>query len=282
MIVKYQEVMEFINASDSYTLQLIHKAIEDSFQSETRRRFESTTYCNQRYSGNGYQYLLLDNYPITGIERVSFGHEAAIKIRNTSTDAMNSYAEVVYTDYAPVSLKLVVQGGANNSSTTAAFATYTTMATLIAQVTGSNGWEATIYDTDFNALKSTNLLERRYQFAGSWNGVARTSDVHLYMAGEPVENESFWAEDKESGILHCGSGFPHGSGNVVITFAAGYTEALMPTEIKVAILGWIQQVYRHRQEDTFGLTRLSLGDLSVTYEDMPVFTQGIIEKYKRG
>ena len=37
------------------------------------------------------------------------------------------------------------------------------METLVAAITGNNGWEAAIYDSDFNSYSSTNLLEKQYQ-----------------------------------------------------------------------------------------------------------------------
>lgn len=279
MIVPYQEVMEHVRATDSFTLQNIHKSIEESVRTEIGRKFASTTYYNRRYNGTGNTRLLLDYYPVSAIERISLSTANAIKIKNTSTDAGNAYAEVIYTDYAPISLKLVVPGGDDESSSTYTFSDYATLETLIAAATGSNGWELAIYDSDFNSYKSTNLLERKYQFAGSWNGVERSAYTYLLMAGQPIDDTSFFVEDEEAGIIYYAGGFPEGIGNVIITYTTGYAAADMPSDIKLAILVWIQAMYTQHKEDSFGLKQYGVADLSATFEEIPAYTRRVLQKY---
>jgi len=90
-----------------------------------RRTFESTTYTLERYDGNGLRYLTLKNRPVTALYRLSIGTRDVIKVRNT---AAYTHASVSVTSTGVV----VEKDGTASAELT--FATYTTMALMVAAI----------------------------------------------------------------------------------------------------------------------------------------------------
>jgi len=264
MIIPYGEVMEFLDASDTFSLRLMHRSVESWIKNRSDYDFESTTYTNEAYNGTGQVTLKLKHKPISSVARLAIERDSVINIRNTSTDATTANVRVAYLSNAASTVELLVSGGANADSTSLALSTYTTMTTLVDAINAvSKGWIASIYNSDYNSILSANLLEQTLTCT-SFAGVT-TENEQLEMAGAPIET---FLVDDEKGELYTSGGFPEGRQNVIVTYTTGYSSANMPDDLKVGILLMCQYYWEKRQQASVGISRFSLGHLSVTYANM--------------
>lgn len=260
MILPKQEMLELVGESDSFDLDFAHRGVEKEIKNYCNWEIESATYTNRLIDGSGTDWLKLGMKNITALTRIAVNLEPAIKIKH-STASSNAYAHVAYTDNAPMSLGLEVVDGADVSSATPLlFATYTTMATLIAQITG-NGWSAEVYDSDYNTMLSTNLLEIDNLYCGTWDGEDPGWE-YLYMPGRPIRG---FTEQREQAALYRSGGWPKGIKNIPVTFTAGWTTANMPADLKQAVASMISYFYTKHQQGTTGIKSFSLGHLRIDY-----------------
>lgn len=239
-----------------------------------QKEFESATYTNELYDGDGSTRLLVDNYPITSIARLAVDRDDAIKIKNTSTDATTAHVSV---DSSGVNL--VVSGGANEDSTTVDFTTYATMTAVVAQIIAVGyGWTAALVDSDFGDLKSTELLECFARYCGARANT--TADwEYLEMPGVPISNFRVY---KNRGEIYYPLGFPEGEKNIPITYVAGYSSANMPEDLKLSCKILVKNIYQKREEETFGLGGFSLGYIKAQFEkDLPKEVIEILSRYKK-
>lgn len=249
-------------------LEYLRLAIESAVQRYCQKDFESTTYTNELYDGTGSEYLQLYKSPIISISRVSIDREEAIKIKNVATDATS--ATILVDDSG---ITLTVSGGSMTGTNTLAFATYTTLLSLVNQIntlSATRGWQAEVYDSDQNSYKTTNLMS---QFLGcndrEW--------VYIQMAGESLDNIYMYKND---GIIKYEGGFPKGVQNIAVTYTAGYS--LVPYDVKVAIINWIGAEWTKRQNDGLGLKRFDLGQLTMEFvqTEIPDFIKGLLTPHR--
>ncbi len=259
MIVPKQEMLELTGESNSFELDFAHRGVEKEVKNYCGWEIESGTYTNRLVDGTGTSWLGLGLKNITALSRIAIDTVEVIKIKH-STLSSNAYAKVNYTDNAPISLGLEVDDGADVSSATNFFATYTTMTTLIAQITG-NGWSAEIYDSDYGAFGSTNLLRIDNLACGTWDG-ADPGWQYLYMPGEPIRGFEI---SREEGSLYLNTGWPSGVRNIPVTLTAGWTTATMPADLKRAVAMLVKYFYNKHQQDATGIKSFDLGHLKIEY-----------------
>ena len=228
-----------------------------------RRTLDSTTYSLKRYDGNGRRTIWLDDYPVTAFIKLAIGTRTAIRIKNTSE---SSTASVSVTS---TGLSLEKDGSVDS---TVLFATYTTMAAVVAAVNAlGSGWSAETISS-FSAFKSTELLE-------AWGqGVIDSMTVDLDMT-EEAENE--FELEPTTGRLTARRRFNRGVRNVIATYTAGYSSSTMPDDIRYAVLTLIQALYRKRQDEASGLKQMRAGELSAVYAQLPSEAKMIFDAYKR-
>jgi hypothetical protein len=259
MIVPKQEMLSLTGESDSFDLDFTHRGVEKEVKNYCAWEIESGTYTNRLVDGTGTSWLDLGLKNVTALSRIAIDTLPAIKIKH-STASSNAYAKVNYTDNAPISLGLEVDDGADESSATNLFATYPTMTTLIAQITG-NGWSAEIYDSDYGAFGSTNLLQIDNLACGTWDG-ADPGWQYLYMPGEPIRDFEI---SRDEGSLYLNRGWPSGVKNIPVTVTAGWTTANMPADLKRVVAVLVKYFYRKHQLDSTGIKMFDLGDLRIEY-----------------
>ncbi len=258
--------------SENDELSAIHDGIERFVKSYCDRDFESTSYI-EAYDGDDTQYLFLKQYPVTAVTRVG-AKAAAIKIKNTSLDASNAYVTVDSTG-----ITLVVDGGANDDTTALTYANYATLSTLVAAINAvGKGWEAAVYDSDYNDYLSSNLVHVQNFFCGSWDNVEAVYS-YLDMIGKPYQGYEVYEDE---GYIYYVNGFAKGNRNIIVKYTAGYSSTTMPADLKLAILEAVKFVYQQRDEDTEGVRSLRLGDYNVQYEEMlPARVMTILDAYRR-
>lgn len=248
-IVSSSEVTAWTGAS-SYdaNLTILHLGIEDMIKMQCGKEFESTTYF-ELYDGKGGYYRLEPKHqPITAVTRVSNAYDTVIKIKNSNTDATTASVKVDSTN-----VTLVVNGGAGNSSSTLAIATYSTLTLLVNAInalSSAYGWTAELYDSDYSAKKTALLPAQQIDVTSFTN----TGDYEYLYMGEPID---FKIVDNQ----YIEAYFPDGSQNIAISYTAGSSSA----SIKLAILTIIKMIYDKKTAGADGIKRFTVGDITTEY-----------------
>jgi len=255
-------------------IAILHPAVEKQLQEKLRRNLGTQPYTHERYDGSGGRTLLLDNWPITSISRVSIGTRTAFTLGNSSTDASNALVEVSSTG-----ITLTLSGGANAHAAQAfTFAAYATMATLIAAInTYAHGWTATVSDTAYNSYPSSDLLP----VLGGYGLGASALDME--MPEEPAEGFTYTSDGR---LVLPYSIWPAGNQNIIVTYTAGYITgegANLPDDLKMLILGTVKEMYDRHKSSSENLKSYSIGNVSKTFGDITErdWVRDIIARYRR-
>ena len=252
----FLDIAETDNSEDEL-LGFIQDGVEGYAKAILKREPESTSY-SEIYDGSGTTDLILNQYPVTALAKVSISFDDVIKIKNTSTDSDNAYV-TVNSD----SLTLTISGGANNGSDDLTFSSYATMSAMVTAINAlAKGWDAVIVNSDYNDLKTTSLLEVYNLPCGAYAG--ETASYEYLYWGEPLAVEV----DADRGILYRSGGFPAGRRNVLVNYTAGYSASDMPADYKLPIMVAVKAIYDRREEDGFAVASYSLGRMGVKYADV--------------
>lgn len=265
-IVLSADIIAYLGVSTySADIQAIHEGIEAWLKKKTGQPWESTTYTNKLYDGNGSCRLILDEAPIISVKYVGLSFEPAIKLRNTLTDATLQNAVVDDTN-----LTLTVEGGTGAATSTLAKATYTTLTTMIAQINtlSANGWTAEIYNSSLGSLKTAYLPDQQIDVTnelgvvGAWN--------YLNIVYNLARNITL---DKRLGIIYCDEGFPPGYQNIAITYTVGYT--IIPPDIRYFILDSVKAGYNTKTTNAENVSRWTVGDVEMWYSTGEMQAAGV-------
>lgn len=265
-LVEMKDVLNFLGLSAETTadknIDVIRLGVEEWIQTvHCRRTLVSASY-KERYDGTGDQFLLLDNYPITAINRLSVDTDDAIKIRNTDVSSQASVS------VSATAVTLYKDGTSNSLS----LATYSTLTTLVAAINAVAGWEASLMMATYGSYPSTILVDKFGMYCGNntWN----------YLEMPDVGEEDFEVYSTE-GKLYLSSGFPEGSRNIYVDYTAGLTT--IPDDLKLATLILIKNIYQRRSEESFGNISYSVSGISLSFEQdgIPIQVKQILHKYKR-
>jgi hypothetical protein len=265
--------IEPVDNSQDYIIEPIHNGVDGWVKGYLRWDPEATTHVNKLYDGNGYTSLFLDEMYISAVKQVSTARTAAIKIKNTSTDATNAYITVGST-----AVVLTVLGGDDVDSDEVDFATYTTLSAVVTQInTIGGGWTSEIYDTDFNGILSTELLEVFNMYCGS-RAVTTASWEYLDIPDEPVSFRLY----QNRGEIYCPGGFPEGHRNIAISYTSGYSTTTMPDDLKLAEEIAVKHWYDRWDQESFNFTEYSTGHTRIHYADvLPEESRLLLSKHKK-
>lgn len=233
-----------------------------------RDAFDSNSYTHEIHRGNGGN-IYLRNWPITVLDQVSTSKAAAISIRNTATDATRATVAV---DVADQEMRLAVIGGASASTDTIDLSdsSYDTITEVVAQInTFSDGWTASVSDSNLGSLLSTELLEVKGLRVGS-RGNVTASDHSLYIPS-PLDEVDI---DEDSGTI-----YGNFSGVVYTSYTGGF--ATMNNQLKLAVLRWIKIINDRIEESGDGLDTLRDGELSVKYTaEIPPIVMQTLDSFR--
>jgi len=253
-LVSNDELYAFLGETPTTDLNAsIRDSVEEWVKSYCGRTFESTAY-KERYDGSGSNKLILKQYPVVSIERLALSSVDVVRIRCSGA---TTHAVVSVTSTGVVLRK----DGASNA--TVLFATYTTLAAVIAAINLISGWEAVIEGSTYDSYKSTELLEKMGLFCkgSSW--------AYLSI---PYEAEADFDVDAARGIITLyglrdaafgGPGFPTGVRNIIVDYTAGY--ANVPKDLILAIKMMCKSIIDKNDRDGFGLTSYSVGNVSMSF-----------------
>ena len=240
-------------------ISTIRSEVDAWVKNYCRRDFESTAF-NEIYTGNGSNILWTDHFPITVISRLAIGTQDVISINNS---ADYNYA-TVSSDGTNLTLSL------NGSDTTLAYATYTTIGTLIDQInaTGS-GWSASVLNSDFNSFASTEIVNIL--------GQSCLDSQYAYLSIRN-ENESEFKVNTNTGKITNSGTFPDGV-DIYLSYTAGYST--IPEDLKMAVLTIIKYLYSKWSENSFGLAGYKIDDISkYDFQILPSEAVMILGSYK--
>lgn len=258
MIVPYEEVLSFTEESESERLERTHKGIDEQVKNWIGWNPEQVAHVNKLYDGSGTTDLFLDEKHVTAFTRAGL-REEAIRIKNISTDATNAYVTV---DQANDQISCVQQGGTNAGTNTVDLTSDTTLTTVVAAINAfGGGWSSEIVSSNFNSYLSANLLDVDGQFVGAWNG-AEPGFYDFDMAGVPFQGVELY---EEQGRLYYASGFRKGRKRICVSYTSGYTDALMPDDLKLGVLILVQSISSRSSVGSLNISEYSLGHLRVKY-----------------
>jgi len=261
-----QTITSNIAAGDpTEIVETIRDSVEDWVQSSIcMRNFESQSY-SEKYDGRGFGRLNLKQYPITAVSRLSIHTRGALRIYNTNAYTTASVSVV------STGLVLILNG---SSDETVLFATYTTLGDVVTAVNAlGDGWYAELIVSDYTSYASTEL---NITYGRS---CINSQSVYLNM---PDSAEGDFTVFSNEGQIQRVGGFAEGSQNIRLDYTAGYTAALMPNDLKLAIQILIQWIYQKRFDKAFGVQVYSIDKFRIEYQtNPPSDARQILQKYTK-
>lgn len=264
-IISLSDMQGFIDdhaTEDDLDLQGVVDAVNDWVGNYCKRIFDSTA-VTEYYNGNGTAMLHLDNFPVTDLTRLAVGRQAAIYISNTNTSSTAS-ATVNSTG-----LVLTYNGTASSLL----FADYATLTLLVAAINALSGWAAELADADLGAYLSTELCP------AYGKSCINSREVSLEI---PADAEWDFDIEPNTGVITRPSAFPAGSRNIRVDYTAGYSEADMPEDLRLAAKIVCKDWYEKRSEGSYGLTGWAVGGMKKQIGDyIPREALRILHAYRR-
>lgn len=257
-----------LSAGDPTAIVLeLRDAVEKYVQRFCGRTFESTAHSLEEYDGRGYEIINLRNYPIISLDRVALGRLDIISVKNSGM-----YEHTASVSVTSTGLRLVYDGVAN---TTVTWVANTTLSAVVAAVNAlGSGWTAQMSVTGYDSRRSSDLIScfGRSCSEGRW--------VYLQIPQEAewdVEVYADWGQIRRIG------GFPRGSRNVLVDYTAGYAAADMPEDLALAVKVLTKHFWLRRDEENWGASSYSAGELSVTFEKEPIpkEVKDVLDRYRR-
>jgi len=260
-----------LKIEDNYLIERLIDRATYFLEHYCHRKFMSRAYSREIYYGSGHGNLILDQYPVTTVSRVSVGRTNAFSVKNTTA---TNHATVEITSTA---LKYSADGAAATSLTFSDVAN-NTLTKLIGVINALVGtpWTATLLDSSLGVRKSSDLLIRPGMYCKSpTSAYCEIPDDELtdYQLISP-------SEDRNYGVLYCPGGWTRGM-EYFVDYTAGY--ATTPIDLEDICIRLVVNRYNQSKKDG-SIKSESLGDYSYTMADMRALPDDLKEAadlYKR-
>ena len=242
---------------DNYFIERLIDRATDFIERHCNRKLASRTYTREVYYGSGYDRLMLEQYPVTRVMRLSVGRANSFSIKNTSTDANYCTVEVTDTD-----IRLIVDGGTNEDDTELTLSDYATIDALITAIEAlAKGWSCTTLATDTDSRDASELLIRPSM------AVTSTAQAHIETVDDDITDYKILSpgEDRNYGAIQKPSGFSP-SQEYFFDFVAGYT--VIPYALEMTCLEYVKYKYDASKRDT-GLKSETMGKV-YSYENFSI------------
>jgi hypothetical protein len=269
-LVTLAKVKCYLGLTDEDNDRILEALIERAsgfLERYCNRKFTSRAYTREAYEGNGTRILLLEQYPVTSVGRISEGRANAFYVTNTTA---TNHAAIEITSSA---LKYTADG----TTTSLTLSSYATVNLLIAAINALAGWSATLVSTSLGTRKATDLLIRPAMYCVSPDLCyceVPNDELSDYFIVSP-------GEDRNYGALECPAGWTRGQ-EYFVDYTAGYTT--VPYALEEACLLLTAYRYNQKSQD-LSIKSESLGDYSYTRQDitasLPVDLKGEIDLYKK-
>jgi len=240
---------------DVYLIERLIDRATDYIERYCNRKLKSRDYTREIYWGSGSTKLILDEYPVTRVSRLSEARTNAFSIKNTSTDTNFCTVEITSTV-----LRAIVDGGANDDDTSFTLSSYTTIDDLITAIEAlDKGWSCTAIADDTDSRDASEILVRPAMFVDNSNLAyieIVNDDITDYKLLKPTE-------DRNEGIIYYIGEFNEDL-EYFVNFTAGYTT--IPNALEEACIRLVALQYNQSKADPL-MKSESLGDYSYTKAD---------------
>ena len=261
------EEEKILKIQDRYLIERLIDRASSLINRYCNRILKTTNYAREIYYGSGFTKLLLEQYPVTRVTRLSSGRANSFSIKNTSTDANFCTVEITAT-----TIRLIVDGGANDHDTeaTLALADYDNIDLLITAIEAlAKGWSCTTMATDTATRDASELLIRPSMFVDATKQAyceTVDDDITDYRLLKPTEA-------RNEGIIEKSGAFASGQ-EYFFDYTAGYTDPI-PYALEQACIELVAYKYgqskragsEELQSETFGegadykYTKFNLADI---------------------
>ena len=256
-----------LKIENNYVLEKLIDRASDLIERYTGRKLLSRTYTRETYAGNGHTRLILRNYPVARITRLSVGRDNAFYVKCSATT--DAFIEVNTTQ---------VILNKDGTSATLTIADYATISLLIAAINETSGWAATLVSSDYGSYKASEVLPMPAQACKSPD-IAYVEIPDDDLSGYYVENIA--DEFYNSGIIYYPGGFTAGL-DYFVTYTAGYTS--IPYLLEEACLELVKYKWDLLQKSS-AVTTETIGDIHYMLKDLkdalPVSVLRELDKFKR-
>jgi len=134
------------------------------------------------------------------------------------------------------------------------------------------GWSAELISNNFASYRTAIMFAQTVSCT-AWNAVKREWQ-YLQIAGDPSDYE---ITDADNGEIKLGAW-----SWACINYVAGFNT--IPADITYFICEAVKALFAINQNDTTGISRFQVGDISMTYMDMksilPQATMSILDRYR--
>lgn len=279
-----EENEQILKIQDRYLIERLIDRASDLINRYCNRILKSTDYTREIYYGEGYDRLILEQYPVTRVTRLSVGRANSFSILNTSTDANFCTVEVTATQ-----IRLIVDGGTNDDDMAITLSSHATIDSLIAAIHAlAKGWICTILATDTGTRDASELLIRPSMFVDdAKQAYCETvdDDITDYKLLKPTEA-------RNEGILEKDGVFTSGY-EYFCTYTAGYTT--IPYALEQFCIFLVSYVYAKSKRalseglksETFGegadykYEKISMADFEKAKALMPLEIQNGVDLFKK-
>ena len=239
-----------LKIEDNYLIERLIDRSTYFLERYCHRKFLSRSYTREVYAGNGSRRLILDQYPVTAVGRVSEGRTNAFSVTNTTA-----------TNHAAIEITAtVLKYTADGTTTSLTLSTYSTINALLAALNLISGWSATLIGTAPGTRKATDLLIRPAMYCMSPSLAyceIPNDELSDYFIIDP-------GEDRNYGVLECPSAWTRGE-EYFVDYTAGF--AITPMALEDACIRLVVNRYNQSKKDG-SIKSESLGDYSYTMADM--------------
>ncbi len=267
-----------LSSNESTTLNDLITAVSKAIKTYCRRDFTATTY-DELYSGNGSQRLLLREYPIIDIQKVSYGPYAVMRVWNNAySTVQRATVAVTSTSDANVTgdhLTLIsVASGVTTTDTSTAFGTYATIQQAVNNINSiGSGWQASVPNSLYANWPTSDL-----RIQGALNCAqgtyAEIKDHVIDMSDFQIDRKRGWLIRGINALVTQWDDplavWTPGVDNYRVIYDAGYNQTGIPADLQEACAEWVASL--------FWMTK---GNPSVYPNVPPPHVALILEQYRK-
>ncbi len=219
----------------------------------TNRTLLTTAY-TEYFDGAGDSQLIMPNYPITAVARVSIGSVQGLTLKSSTSDATHASVSVSTTG-----VTLTLSDGANAGSTTHTFADNTTLADMATAIASNAGtWTASALDS-LGSFRSSVLRPVGGLFCQNAEAILTIPDQAESDLRNVFDDGMISLDTSTGRHGFFGGAFHHGLRNVYVEYTAGYTNSTAPGALKQTIMEIAGDIYAASAHDP-SLKSERLGD----------------------
>jgi hypothetical protein len=236
----------------------------------TTGAFNSNNY-DELLNGTGENTIFVNAVPLISITRISTIVQPALFVRNNDQNT-GSRALVAVTT---TGVTLTYIANAVTVTNNLAFATYTTINTLVAAINAvGNNWTAGVMG-GFGTWSSSDLRPTQGAFG------ARITTAYIW-----IENYDYgqFVPNMWTGEIYSWQGFPRSHNNIRIQYVAGY--ATIPDDLQQAIAEIVVATYLqvginpNLRSESLGGYSYTINDKK-TFDNLSILSKQTLQSYKR-